>query len=121
MYEEEEMEVKRRPSRHVRGTVDEDHRDPVLMKLDKILKTQEENFESWKTNLETRLSSLEKNSVANPHPENGSINFPPNPPCASGNGCYSETSITRSPIPALMSLKSRPSKSFDWLVFSSTE
>lgn len=47
MYDEEELERKRRPQRFVRGTVDEETQSPILNKLDEILKIQEENFHSW--------------------------------------------------------------------------
>lgn len=60
-------EGKRRPFRRIRGTREEANEDPILNKLDILLKTQEENFKSWREGLEKRLNNLEA-STANLSP-----------------------------------------------------
>lgn len=93
MYEEEEIDTKRRPHRFVRGTVDDDSQDPVLTKLNQILKTQEENFHSWREHLEVRLSDLEKTTEITPHPKNYSLKCAPLAPPAVRQERYSENPV----------------------------
>lgn len=112
MYEEEEGEVKRRPHILVRGTLDDDTRDSVTTKLDKILKTQEENFLSWKVDLEAILTNLEKATETVPGQRNDPPKTTSGPSRINDKNLYSESPITRTHIPALNPL---PTKSFYWV------
>lgn len=74
LREAEEDEYRHKPHRRfVRGTREDDENDPVMRKLDKVLKTQEENYLSWANGIKGRLRNLESTPqstpVENHHPQ----------------------------------------------------